>query len=133
MCFVIWFGSLGLWHWFGPRSYTYVAPICVLFFEVWFYAGPSPKVTADSLTQYKTTDKKKLGQCQPSLNSFKVFYECQPAYLAAQVSFSDHIVRRPSLCLSVLPYTVRLYFFFFFMFELLQEHWANFNQTWHFS
>lgn len=74
---------------------------------------------------------KKLGQCQPTLNSFKAFFECQPAYLAAQVSFSDHIVPRPSLCLSVLPYTVRLYFFF--MFDLLQEHWANFNQTWHFS
>ena len=55
--------------------------------------------------------------------------------LKAQVSFSDHLSSvclsvcppvRPSVCLSV---CLSVNFSHFHL--LLQNHWANFNQTWH--
>ena len=48
--------------------------------------------------------------------------------LKAQVSFSDHI--SSAVCLSV-RLSVRLSVNFSHFHLLLQNHWANFNQTWH--
>ena len=52
--------------------------------------------------------------------------------LKAQVSFSDHL--SSVVCLSVHPsvcLSVRLSVNFSHFHLLLQNHWANFNQTWH--
>ena len=48
--------------------------------------------------------------------------------LKAQVSFSDHL--SSGVCLSVRP-SVCLSVNFSHFHLLLQNHWANFNQTWH--
>ena len=52
--------------------------------------------------------------------------------LKAQVSFSDHL--SSVVCLSICPFvclSVRPYVNFSHFHLLLQNHWANFNQTWH--
>ena len=72
----------------------------------------------------------KLSDTFPVRNSISEFfiYIISSPELKAQVSFSDHLSSvvclsvRPSVCLSVNFSPFHL---------LLQNHWANFNQTWH--
>ena len=66
------------------------------------------------------------GRCSIWLDIFSFVFSSPE--LKAQVSFSDHLssVVCPSVCLSVRP-SVKFSHFHL----LLQNHWTNFNQTWH--
>ena len=71
--------------------------------------------------------KSKICICSKENIQFLIFLK-NISFLA-QISFSDHLLS--DVCLSVFCLSVRLSVNFSHFHLLLQDHWANFNQTWH--